>query len=150
MWDLPRPGLEPMSSALAGRFLTTAPPGKSLDAPPPPLFKNIAQALLPSVPWIFISLPTCSCFSCLEWKKKKKPQTLFRCYFPFSFNHISLFYFTAEFFFKKRPCSLTPLSLFSLSLEHNAVRLHHSTKAALSKVTTVFQWPFLILQEVKE
>ena len=28
MWDLPRPGLEPMSPALAGRFLTTAPPGK--------------------------------------------------------------------------------------------------------------------------
>ena len=28
MWDLPRPGLEPMSPALAGRFLTTVPPGK--------------------------------------------------------------------------------------------------------------------------
>ena len=30
MWDLPRPGLKPVSSALAGRFLTTAPPGKPL------------------------------------------------------------------------------------------------------------------------
>ncbi|KAJ8798621.1 hypothetical protein J1605_016424 [Eschrichtius robustus] len=30
MWDLPGPGLEPMSPALAGRFLTTAPPGKPL------------------------------------------------------------------------------------------------------------------------
>ena len=30
MWDLPRPGLEPMSFALAGRFSTTAPPGKPL------------------------------------------------------------------------------------------------------------------------
>ena len=29
MWDLPRPGLEPMSAALVGGFLTTAPPGKS-------------------------------------------------------------------------------------------------------------------------
>ena len=29
MWDLPRPGLGPMSPALAGGFLTTAPPGKS-------------------------------------------------------------------------------------------------------------------------
>ena len=28
MWDLPRLGLEPVSAALAGRFLTTAPPGK--------------------------------------------------------------------------------------------------------------------------
>ena len=28
IWDLPRPGLEPVSLALAGRFSTTAPPGK--------------------------------------------------------------------------------------------------------------------------
>ena len=28
MWDLPGPGLEPVSPALAGRFLTTVPPGK--------------------------------------------------------------------------------------------------------------------------
>ena len=32
MWDLPRPGLEPVSPALAGRPPTAAPPGK------PPLF----------------------------------------------------------------------------------------------------------------
>ena len=30
MWDLPRAGLEPVSPALAGRFSTTAPPGKPL------------------------------------------------------------------------------------------------------------------------
>ena len=29
-WDLPRPGIKPVSPALAGRFLTTGPPGKSL------------------------------------------------------------------------------------------------------------------------
>ena len=29
MWDLPGPGLKHVSPALAGRFLTTAPPGKS-------------------------------------------------------------------------------------------------------------------------
>ena len=29
MWDLPGPGLKPMSPALAGRFLTTVPPEKS-------------------------------------------------------------------------------------------------------------------------
>ena len=28
MWDLPRPGPEPVSPALAGRFSTTVPPGK--------------------------------------------------------------------------------------------------------------------------
>ena len=30
MWDLPRPGIEPMSPKLAGRFLPTGLPGKSL------------------------------------------------------------------------------------------------------------------------
>ena len=29
MWDLPGPRIEPVSPALAGGFLTTAPPGKS-------------------------------------------------------------------------------------------------------------------------
>ena len=29
MWDLLGPGIEPVSHALAGRFLTTGPPGKS-------------------------------------------------------------------------------------------------------------------------
>ena len=28
MWDLPGPGIEPVSPTLAGRFLTTVPPGK--------------------------------------------------------------------------------------------------------------------------
>ena len=37
MWDLPRPGLEPVSPELAGRFSTTAPPGK-----PPPFFTALA------------------------------------------------------------------------------------------------------------
>ena len=39
MWDLPRPGLEPVSPALAGRFSTTAPPGK----PPVLLLKDTNQ-----------------------------------------------------------------------------------------------------------
>ena len=30
MWDLPRPGVEPVSPALAGGFSTTAPPGKPI------------------------------------------------------------------------------------------------------------------------
>ena len=29
MWDLPRPGVKPMSPALASKFLTTEPPAKS-------------------------------------------------------------------------------------------------------------------------
>ena len=44
MWDLPRPGLEPVSPALAGGFLTTAPPGKpSID-----IFINVFASVLNS------------------------------------------------------------------------------------------------------
>ena len=31
MWDLPHPGIEPVSPALAGTFFTTEPPGKPND-----------------------------------------------------------------------------------------------------------------------
>ena len=40
MWDLPRPGLEPVSPALAGRFSTTAPPGKPQNV----IFKKISTS----------------------------------------------------------------------------------------------------------
>ena len=40
MWDLPRPGLESVSPALAGRFSTTAPPGK----PTPIIFSSFFLA----------------------------------------------------------------------------------------------------------
>ena len=33
MWDLPGPGLKPVSPALAGGFLTTVPPGKPQEGP---------------------------------------------------------------------------------------------------------------------
>ena len=39
MWDLPRPGLKPVSPALAGRLSTTAPPGK------PPNFNTFVIGL---------------------------------------------------------------------------------------------------------
>ena len=38
--DLPRPGIEPVSSALAGRLPTTAPPGKPLS-----LFETLSLAI---------------------------------------------------------------------------------------------------------
>ena len=38
MWDLPGPGIEPMSHALAGGFLTTAPPGKPKEVFQPECF----------------------------------------------------------------------------------------------------------------
>ena len=45
MWDLPRPGLEPVCPALAGRFSTTAPPGK----PFPLVFEVLHNLGLPSL-----------------------------------------------------------------------------------------------------
>ena len=44
MWDLCRPGLEPVSPALAGRLSTTAPPGK-----PQKLFLNLCFYPEPSL-----------------------------------------------------------------------------------------------------
>ena len=47
-WDLPRPGLEPVSPALAGRFSTTAPPGKPRNGhflPKSPVFSSPALGL---------------------------------------------------------------------------------------------------------
>ena len=53
MWDPPRTGFEPVSSALAGRFPTTAPPGK----PIPHLF------------YPFICRWTFGLFPCLDYCK---------------------------------------------------------------------------------
>ena len=45
MWDLPGPGLEPVSPALAAGFLTTAPPGK----PTLKIFEACYQTLLENI-----------------------------------------------------------------------------------------------------
>ena len=42
MWDLPRPGLEPVFPALAGGFSTTAPPGK----PSRSIFEAVIRVLV--------------------------------------------------------------------------------------------------------
>ena len=46
MWDLPRPGLEPVSPALAGRFSTTAPPEK-------PQFQFFKEPPYHSPQWLY-------------------------------------------------------------------------------------------------
>ena len=62
MWDLPRPGLEPVSPALAGRFSTTAPPGK----PPYWIFVsahfNVWELLLLLFSKYLLSTTSCSYF----------------------------------------------------------------------------------------
>ena len=47
MWDLPRSGLEPVTPALAGRFSTTAPPGKPLACPLCPAIPTLPTTLHP-------------------------------------------------------------------------------------------------------
>ena len=53
MWDLPRPGLEPVPPALAGRFSTTAPPGQPLQLP----FKNTTSGTTLVVQWVRLHAP---------------------------------------------------------------------------------------------
>ena len=48
MWDLPGPGLEPVFPALTGGFLTTAPPGKSLNVS---VFMNSRKIQTPGPHW---------------------------------------------------------------------------------------------------
>ena len=57
MWDLPGPGLEPMSPAWAGRFSTTAPPRK-----PQSISLKVSECVL--VPW-------------MRFKKLMKPLKMF-------------------------------------------------------------------------
>ena len=59
MWDLPKPGLEPVSPALAGRFSTTAPPGK------PHIFSN----MLPTHKTPTLGEPDCT-FFCTQTAKR--------------------------------------------------------------------------------
>ena len=69
MWDLPGPGLEPVSPALAGGFLTTAPPGKSLPTPP---FYSPSPApafpLHPAWPRTFVVICPSTLPFALQWK----------------------------------------------------------------------------------
>ena len=58
MWDLPRPGFEPVSSALAGRLSTTAPSGKPPGKPPQGAILEVRKVSLTSrmkTMWSFIS-----------------------------------------------------------------------------------------------
>ena len=68
MWDLPRPRLEPVSPALAGGFLTTAPPGKSSaclfkSTNLQPDFLGSPKVTLSSLP--YVSIPVFSCITCV-------------------------------------------------------------------------------------
>ena len=80
MWDLPRPGLEPVSPALAGRFSTTEPPGK----PPFLLYQGYSQLS------VFISI-FCSFLSCIpSWAWPFDNTHLFICFRKMHFPEVLL------------------------------------------------------------
>ena len=54
MWDLPGPGLEPMSPALAGGFLATVPPGESQSS-------RVLSTQMERIPKCW---EQCGCYSC--------------------------------------------------------------------------------------
>ena len=69
MWDLPRPGLEPVSPALAGRLPTTAPPGKPLLLFLIRLLENLKSYL-----WLaFVALSSRHIFNLLKFQIKHVP-----------------------------------------------------------------------------
>ena len=92
MWDFPRPGLEPVSPALPGRFSTTAPPGKPLA----PYFwgenslgswhllgcklgpKNLYNFLQSGPSWI------CLCSLAFRWERHGMKSKLYSFWWPFS------------------------------------------------------------------
>ena len=62
MWDLPRPGLEPVSPALAGGFLTTAPPGKSGCSK-----QNLQEIFFPRSGYFLLTGGIFKCHQLEEW-----------------------------------------------------------------------------------
>ena len=71
MWDLPGPGIEPVSPALAGRFLTTVPPGKpQATIINGNFFLSLWDKFCLPVPYLFVVCPW------EQYKKKYHPSLI--------------------------------------------------------------------------
>ena len=64
MWDLPRPGIEPVSPPLACGFLTTGPSGKSK----PQFLHSLA------IGWLFLELLLCARCCSRHWEHSCEPE----------------------------------------------------------------------------
>ena len=90
MWDLPRPGLEPASPALAGRFSTTVPPGKPDNRILKQLFgrnRDWAKITAYAVYQLMMSLLRCissSCMSAATSPSSSSPPWFFTSMMPIS------------------------------------------------------------------
>ena len=72
MWDLLGPGLEPLSPALAGGFLTTAPPGKPQRTSYVVLYRCKGLQYFTAILDIFHLLSTCPIWFWVEFKGGRK------------------------------------------------------------------------------
>ena len=74
IWDLPSPGLKPVSPALAGRFSTTAPTGKPCPSLLLPLASSIwsplSQLNIPPSDHILLSVHEMCCYLSCSWAQK--------------------------------------------------------------------------------
>ena len=64
MWNLPRPGIEPVSPALTGGFLSTLPPGKSINNY---LRLSVVQEFRCSLPGCLRLRVSSSCSQAVDW-----------------------------------------------------------------------------------
>ena len=91
MGDLPRPGLEPVSPALAGRFSTTAPPGK--------------PEILFFIPKLFSAPPSTSFLVGVEVEAGVGERHLYKGTHVFLYLYVSykdfFFFYKIHSFFKK-------------------------------------------------
>ena len=99
MWDLPRPGLEPMSPASAGRFLTAAPRGKS-----PNGFLGPCDLPMNSIPSLFFHQPLSRTW-CSRFQTDLFPdaRVLLSVAFPAAQNPLSFLLFSWSAPFILRP-----------------------------------------------
>ena len=79
MWDLPRPGLEPVSPALAGRFLTTEPPGKPGQQDS---YMREVSLVGTAVSWRGPALPATAANAHLQWLQGGLDSLGFLFFFP--------------------------------------------------------------------
>ena len=127
MEDLPRPGIQPLSPALAGGLLTTEPPGKSM------IIFNSISLLSPN----FFSLMI-KCMAILSSSLKRyimiyKNIWLMNAFYQ-RLGFSNFFYSLYHLFFP-----------FKICRHYKAIRFHSKTGDAIDKVHMVFWWGLLKL-----
>ena len=129
MWDLPRPGLEPVSPALAGRFSTTAPPGKPQHIP----FQwQLSPELLAS-PYLYKN-------KIYILKHSRKPQSHSRIHTPWNARFIIMSLFVLGI--NSAESAVTPTGAFAAWFGQQLINNSTHIKGDLLSVVTMHINPF--------